>query len=60
MEKNKITYKEIGGSVGLAAGYLWSYKKGKSFWGIVGFGILGSIAGSVIGSLIDKKDNDGK
>lgn len=58
MNENKVTYKEIGSAIGSATGLLWSYKKGKGFWAIVGFGFLGAVAGSVIGGLMDNTKPD--
>ena len=39
------------GSLGFAGGLFFAYKKQSHFWGYVGFGILGSIAGYAVGSI---------
>jgi len=39
------------GSLGFAGGLFYAYKKGSSFWGYVGFGLLGSMAGSAVGTI---------
>jgi hypothetical protein len=39
-------------SIGFLAGLYYAFTKKKSFWGYVGFGLLGSVVGSVSGSII--------
>ena len=38
-------------SLGFAGGLFYAYKKDMGFWGYVGFGILGSIAGGAVGNI---------
>ena len=47
---NNIT--GIGSSVGFAGGLIYAFKKGKGFWGYVGFGILFSIIGGAGAKII--------
>lgn len=48
-KKNSVAITQMGiGAVGTLAGFAFAYKKGKKFWGYVGFGFLGGVAGSSI------------
>jgi hypothetical protein len=38
----------IGGTIGMIGGLVYAFKTKKKFWGYVGFGLLGSIGGSLI------------
>lgn len=40
------------GSVGTLWGFYYSFSKDKGFWSYVGFGLLGSIAGGTVGTII--------
>ena len=39
-------------SAGFLAGLYYAFKTEKKFWGYVGFGLLGSIAGSTAGTIL--------
>lgn len=55
LKQNNLKWSTVGGNIGIAAGYIFAYKKDYSVWGIIGFGILGSIIGSAGLSVLDKK-----
>lgn len=55
VKQNDLKWSTVGGNIGIAAGYLFAYKKDYGVWGIIGFGILGSIIGSTSFSVLDKK-----
>ena len=38
----------IGSGIGFTAGAYFAYKKGKKFWGYVGFMLIGSLVGSAL------------
>ena len=42
---------QIASSIGLIAGLGYAFKKNKSFWGYVGFGLLGSIVFGTVGNI---------
>ena len=44
----------VGNLGGWCAGFWWANKKGSGFWGYVGYGLLGSIGGSMAGAIVDK------
>lgn len=41
------------GTLGMVAGVYYAFTKDMSFWGYVGFGFLGSIAGGAVGHVLD-------
>ncbi|MFA6571875.1 MAG: hypothetical protein WCT77_11645 [Bacteroidota bacterium] len=47
----KATY--IGSGIGTIAGAYYAFHTEKSFWGYVGFILLGSIVGSTVGGIMD-------
>ena len=42
---------QIASSIGLIAGLGYAFNKNKSFWGYVGFGLLGSIVFGTVGNI---------
>lgn len=50
MKNNNVTMALS--SVGAIGGLYYAFKKGKGFWGYVGFFILGSIAGNLAGNVV--------
>ena len=50
LEKSKkiMNASYIGGSIGFVGGLTYAFRKQKSFWGYVGYGILFSIIGSTV------------
>lgn len=44
---------QVGSMIGALAGTYYAFSNKKSFWGYVGFIILGSFAGSVLGNLYE-------
>ena len=51
MQNRKATV--ILSSLGALAGLAYAFKQEKKFWGYVGFFILGSVAGSLVGTIVD-------
>lgn len=51
MQNKKFTL--ILSSVGALGGLAYAFSNKKKFWGYVGFFILGSVAGSLAGTIID-------
>ncbi|MEI7960697.1 MAG: hypothetical protein WCI04_00015 [archaeon] len=47
-------FNSLFGIIGLAGGVYFAHKKKKGNWGYVGFGLLGLIAGNIIGTQISK------
>lgn len=45
----------VASSVGALAGLGYAFYKKKGFWGYVGFFVLGSIAGSLVGNVVKPK-----
>jgi hypothetical protein len=45
--------KQVGSMIGALAGTYYAFTNKKSFWGYVGFIILGSFAGSILGNLYE-------
>ena len=45
-------------SVGLLAGLYYAFKNEKGFWAYVGYGLLGSIAGTTAGSIVSLVKSD--
>jgi hypothetical protein len=44
-------------SVGFLAGLYYSFKNDKGFWGYVGYGLLGTVAGTTAGSVLSMIGN---
>lgn len=42
---------QISSSIGFIAGLGYAFKKNKSFWGYVGYGLLGSIVFGTVGNI---------
>lgn len=42
---------QVGSSLGLIAGLGYAFKKNKSFWAYIGYGLLGSVVFGTIGNL---------
>ncbi len=55
MQTNKG--KVIGSGAGLTAGILYGLSNSKGKWGVVGFAIIGAVAGGIIGQMIDSSSN---
>lgn len=49
-EKDKKVFmaSAVGNSLGMAGGLLYAFKKGKGFWGYVGYGLLFAIIGGTL------------
>jgi hypothetical protein len=58
MKKDNVIL--ITSSIGALGGLGLAYKQKKSFWGYVGYFLLGSIAGSLVGNIIGGSMSDSK